>query len=140
MTQATAGKVVKIDYTLTIDGQVIDSSVGGEPLAYNHGENEIIRGLEEALEGMRIGDSKNVTIPPEKAYGLVNQEALIEVSKEEIPPEAHEVGAQLVSDDENGVTLRPVVAEVREETLILDFNHPLAGKTLVFDVKVVDVA
>ncbi|RMH08178.1 MAG: peptidylprolyl isomerase [Nitrospirae bacterium] len=135
-----AGQDVSIEYTLKLDNdQVIDSNVGGEPLTYTHGAKQIIPGLEEALEGMAVGETKHVTIAPEDGYGPVNPNAFQEVPKELIPPEALQVGTQLQGRDASGRIVHPRIAEIKENTVVLDFNHPLAGKTLHFDVKVLDI-
>ncbi|MEE9543316.1 MAG: FKBP-type peptidyl-prolyl cis-trans isomerase, partial [Thermodesulfobacteriota bacterium] len=83
----TAGKDVSIEYTLTLEGkEVVDSNVGGEPLVLTHGSGLIISGLEKALEGMKVGETKQVTVSPDEGYGPVNPEALQEVKKEDVPP------------------------------------------------------
>jgi FKBP-type peptidyl-prolyl cis-trans isomerase 2 len=132
------GATVKIEYTLTDkDGKVLDSSKGKEPLTYIHGDGEIIVGLEKALEGLQPGDRKRVTVPPEQAYGPVKP--LIEVPKEKIPERAHQVGYSLVVRNRNGTPFPAHVKEVKEKTIVLDANHPLAGKSLTFEVKVISV-
>lgn len=138
--QVSAQKVVSIHYTLTNDGgEVIDSSAGHEPLAYIHGEGNIIPGLEKALLGKSIGDTLKVSIPPEEAYGLRDEELIHAVPKEafhgvdEILP-----GMQFHADSHDGGQLVTVM-EVRGDTVILDGNHPMSGQTLHFDVEVTDV-
>jgi FKBP-type peptidyl-prolyl cis-trans isomerase 2 len=134
------GKEVSIEYTLTLDDkEVVDSNVGGEPLVLTHGSGQIISGLEKALEGMKVGDIKQVTVAPDDGYGPVNPEAVQEVKKEEVPPEALKVGSELQAKDPNGQVFNLTVVEVKDETVILDFNHPLAGQTLHFDVKILDI-
>ncbi|WP_456386335.1 FKBP-type peptidyl-prolyl cis-trans isomerase [Desulfolithobacter sp.] len=134
------GKQVSIEYTVTLDtSETIDTNVGQEPLTYTQGAGEIIPGLEKAVEGMTAGESMTTTIDPEDAYGPTNPEALVEVPRDHLPPEAWEVGAQLRAEGPDGQTVEGVVAELRDETAIVDFNHPLAGKTLHFEVKIIDV-
>ncbi|MFQ5989430.1 MAG: peptidylprolyl isomerase [Candidatus Methylomirabilales bacterium] len=136
----SAGTQVSIEYTLRLeDKNVLDTNVGSDPLTYVHGSQQIIPGLEKALEGMKIGDSKQVTIKPENAYGVVNEEAIVEVKKEELPQDALKEGAQLQGRDANGRTIYARVVEVKEQTVVVDFNHPLAGRTLYFDVKILDI-
>lgn len=135
----SAGKTVRFEYTLTHDGKEIDGNVGREPLEYTHGEHQIIPGLEQQLEGMEVGDSKTVTVQPEDAYGMVDPEAFVEFPKDKVPDEAHKVGVTMSARDPEGNVLHPVVAEVKDSTVVLNFNHPLAGKTLVFEVKIVGV-
>jgi FKBP-type peptidyl-prolyl cis-trans isomerase SlyD len=136
----SSGKEVSIEYTLRLeDKAVIDTNVNSKPLTYIHGAHQIIPGLEKALEGMKVGDSKKVTVKPEEGYGVIKDEAFLEVKKEQIPQDALKVGAQVQGLDAQGRTIHARVAEVKDKTVILDFNHPLAGKTLYFDVKVVDI-
>jgi FKBP-type peptidyl-prolyl cis-trans isomerase 2 len=134
------GKTVSMEYTLTLENQkVLDTNVGGEPLKFTQGSQQIIPGLETALDGMKAGESKRVTVAPEQGYGEVNPQALQEVPIDQIPPDARKVGAQLQGKDGEGRTVHPTVTEVKDEVVVLDFNHPLAGKTLYFDVKILDV-
>jgi FKBP-type peptidyl-prolyl cis-trans isomerase SlyD len=136
-----AGKEVSLEYTLRLENEeVVESNVGDQPLKYIHGKNQIIPGLESALEGMQVGESKEVTVLPENAYGPVMPEAFQEVPRDRIPADAQQVGARLQGRDPNGQVVHARVAQVKDESLVLDFNHPLAGKTLVFAVKVVAVA
>lgn len=136
----SSGKKVSIEYTLTLeDKSVVDTNVGSEPLSFVQGSHNIIPGLENALEGLKIGDSKQVTIKPEDGYGSVDQKAIMEVSKEQIPQDALKVGAHLQSQNDDGQVITAQVVEIKEQTVVLDFNHPLAGKTFHFDVKIVDI-
>ena len=132
-----AGRKVAFEYTLTLpDGSVVESNVGGKPFAYEQGKGQIIPGLETALLGLTAGENKKVTVPPEDAYGPVKAEAQREVPLAKIPAEARKVGAMVAAEGFPG-SIR--VAEVRKETVLLDFNHPLAGKTLTFDVHILSV-
>lgn len=134
------GKEVAIEYTLTLgDDKVLDTNVGSDPLVYTHGQHQIIPGLEKALEGMTKGEQKTVTVAPEEAYGPVNPEAYYEIEKEKIPSDSLKVGSIVEGTDGTGRPLRARVSEIKDDTVILDFNHPLAGKTLQFDVKILDV-
>lgn len=134
------GKQVSLEYTLTLDDNtVVDTNVGRDPLTYTQGNGQIIPGLETALQGMTVGESKNVTVSPPDGYGEVNPQAFQEVSKQSIPPDALKVGTQLQGKDPSGRIVRPRVSAINEDTVVLDFNHPLAGQTLHFDVKVVDI-
>jgi len=133
------GKVISLEYTLKLDdNQVIDSNVGKDPLTYKHGANQIIPGVEVAVEGMTIGQAKSVVVEPPDGYGNVNPDAVQEIPKEKVPQDIR-VGTQLRGKDPSGQEIRPIVREVRDNTVLLDFNHPLAGKTLFFDLKVLDV-
>jgi FKBP-type peptidyl-prolyl cis-trans isomerase SlyD len=136
----TSGKEVSIEYTLKLeDREAIDSNVGSEPLTFIHGDHKILPVLENALEGMKIGDSKQVTVKPEEGYGTVNQDAFQEVKKEQIPQDALKVGALIQVRDPNGKTFNSRVVEIKDQTVVLDFNHPLAGETLYFEVKVLNI-
>jgi FKBP-type peptidyl-prolyl cis-trans isomerase SlyD len=134
------GKSISMEYTLTLENkEVLDTNVGGEPLTFTQGSHQIIPGLETALDGMKAGDSKQVTIAPEQGYGEVNPQAIQEVPIDQIPPDARKVGVQLQGKDGQGRMVHPTVTEIKEQVVVLDFNHPLAGKTLYFDVKVLDI-
>ena len=134
------GSKVSFDYTLTVDGKVMDSSQGRAPLQYVQGQGTIIPGLAKQLEGMKIGDEKSITVPPEEAYGAVDQNAFREVPRSSMPAGLKpEVGMYLQTKNPDG-TPRPVkIAGVKKDVVMIDFNHPLAGKTLHFNVKIISV-
>jgi FKBP-type peptidyl-prolyl cis-trans isomerase 2 len=134
------GRQVSLEYTLTLDdGSTADTNVGGEPLVFEPGAQQILPALEEALDGMKVSESRKVTLPPEKGYGVVIPELVQEVDLEMIPVEARHAGAQLAAEDESGNRHFARVQEVREEKALVDMNHPLAGRTLVFEVKVLAI-
>jgi FKBP-type peptidyl-prolyl cis-trans isomerase SlyD len=140
MTVST-GKQVTLEYTMKLDDQsVVDSNVGAEPLKVTQGKHQVVPGLEKALEGMAPGEKKQVTVAPTDAYGTIDPKAFQEVDKKMVPADAQKVGTQLEGKTADGRTVFPRISEVKHETIVLDFNHPLAGKTLHFDVKVLDVA
>jgi len=129
--------VVSIEYTLTVDGELIDSSEGEGPLDYLHGHANIIPGLEKELTGMSIGDSKKVKVAPAEAYGELDEEAVIEIPRDEFPEDVPlEPGIELEITDDEGDTMFAQIVEIGDDNILLDTNHPLAGKTLHFDVKV----
>ncbi len=133
------GRQVSIEYTLTLeDKEVVDTNVGGQPLTFVQGQQQIIPGLEKALEGMAVGDSKQVTIAAEEGYGPVLQDAIIEVAQQQLPEDAREVGAHIQGQTPQGV-VRGQIIEMKDDVAIIDFNHPLAGKTLYFDVKILAI-
>ena len=135
------GKQVSLEYTMKLDDQsVVDTNVGQEPLKVTQGKHQVIPGLEKALEGMAPGEKKQVTVTPTDAYGSVDPKAFQEVDKNMVPADARKVGAQLEGTTTDGRKVFPRISEVKHETIVLDFNHPLAGKTLHFDVKILDVA
>lgn len=132
--------VVSIDYTLTVDGEVVDSTEGDEPLAFLQGHQNIIPGLEHELSGMKIGDSKTVVVPPSQAYGEVDPDNIIDVPRGEFPAEIPlEPGTELEVKNADGEVLSATIASINSDTVKLDFNHPLAGKELTFNVTVVDL-
>ncbi|HWQ69104.1 MAG TPA: peptidylprolyl isomerase [Patescibacteria group bacterium] len=134
------GSTVQLEYKLTDEkGTILDTNEGKEPLVYTHGQGQIIPGLEKALGGLRTGDTKHVVVPSDEAYGPIRSEAFVEIPKERIPEKLQTVGAHLVAEGKNGQPLHAFVKEIKEKTIVLDTNHPLAGKALTFDVKVVGV-
>ncbi|HUK56753.1 MAG TPA: peptidylprolyl isomerase [Nitrospiria bacterium] len=139
-TTVSAGKVVSIEYTLKLEDQsTVDSNVGGEPLRFIQGEHQIIPGLETALEGLKVGDTKSVRVKPADGYGEVDPKAMEEIEKSRIPPEALVIGTPLEGNDPSGRPIHATVREIKEKTVVLDLNHPLAGKTLLFDVKILAI-
>jgi FKBP-type peptidyl-prolyl cis-trans isomerase SlyD len=133
------GATVRIEYTLKDEnGQIVDTNKGLQPLTYRQGARQIIPGLERALKGMRAGEATKVTIKPEDGYGPVDPKAEIEVPKEAIPQGA-KVGTRLEGRSPTGEPQIARVKEIKEKTVVLDINHPLAGQTLVFEIKVVGV-
>jgi FKBP-type peptidyl-prolyl cis-trans isomerase SlyD len=134
------GSVVRFEYTLSGDnGELIESNKGKDPVTYTHGQHEVIPGLENGLSGMEVNEEKSIRVQPEEAYGPVDAKAFKEVPKTEIPAAALEVGTPLSARGPEGEDLIIRVREVKQKTVILDFNHPLAGKTLNFDVKVLAI-
>jgi len=134
------GATVSLEYTLSDEsGKLIESNKGKEPLRYVDGRQQIIPGLEKALEGMKAGAEKKVSVKPEDAYGPVNPNAVQEVPKENVPADSLKTGATLFAKNAQGEMFPVQVREVKDKTVVIDMNHPLAGKTLVFDVKILDV-
>ena len=134
------GSVVRFEYILSGEnGEVIESNKGKDPVTYTHGQHEVIPGLEKELSGMKVNEEKNICLQPEEAYGRVDPKGFKEVPKTEIPAAAIEVGTPLSACSSEGEDVIIRVHEVKQKTVILDFNHPLAGKTLNFDVKVIDI-
>jgi FKBP-type peptidyl-prolyl cis-trans isomerase 2 len=135
-----AGSTVSIEYTLTLtDGTKVDSNVGEDALQFEQGAGQLIPGLEKALTGMHVGESKQVTVPPEEGYGPVNPAAFTEVDIAQLPEDAREPGVTLVARGEDGHAQRLRVEKIEGDKATLDFNHPLAGQTLIFDVKILGV-
>ncbi len=142
MTEATPGKTVSIHYTGTLaDGSTFDSSEGRDPLTFEMGSGQVIPGLENALTGMAVGDTKTVTIPAAEAYGDHNPQAVQQVPRDAVPDNIPlDLGTQLQVQTQDGRALPVVVTEVTDEHVLLDANHPLAGKDLTFAVEVVSVS
>lgn len=134
------GKTVKIHYTLTVNGEIVDSSLDKAPLEYVQGKKMIIPKLEEQLIGMTAGEKKKVFVAAEDAYGKKDPRAIIEVPKGDFTAAAEpKVGMIIQVPTQSGDPLVGTVVAIKEETLILDFNHPLAGQALVFDIEIVEV-
>ncbi len=134
------GSKVAFDYDLTVEGQNVDSSQGKQPLQYTQGQKQIIPGLEKELLGLKVGDEKSVVVSPKEGYGEMNPEAFREVKKSTLPAGFDPQVGMMLSMRGKGVSPMPVkISEVKEDSVILDLNHPLAGKTLNFKVKIVSI-
>jgi FKBP-type peptidyl-prolyl cis-trans isomerase SlyD len=132
------GLVVSMEYTLSVDGEVLDSSKDAGPLQFLAGYDNIVPGLEREMVGMKIGESKNVLVLPEDGYGEFDEEAFMEVPRSEFPSDMElETGLELHVTDEDGQHQFAFVESFNDKTVHLDFNHPLAGAELQFNVKVV---
>jgi len=130
--------VVSMEYTLRVDNEVIDSSIGQEPLEFLAGHGNIISGLEREMIGMKVGDSKDVIVTPTDGYGEYDEEAFMDVPRAEFPQDMPvEEGLELTVRDDSGQARYARVDNVEDETVRLNFNHPLAGDELHFNVKVV---
>ena len=132
--------VVTLDYKLIVDDEIMENTEEGEPILFIQGIGQIIPGLENAVYGMKVGDQKTVVIPPEEAYGEYDPESTQEAKKDEFSEEVPlDVGTFLdLEDDEGDILSAQIVAE-EEDTVTLDFNHPLAGKTLTFEITLTDL-
>lgn len=134
------GDTVSMRYVLRDDdGEIIDSNDGEEDLVYVHGKQQIVIGLERELTGMKVGESKSVTVSPKDGYGESSEDAYLEIPIDQVPEEALHEGAQLTTTGENGEQLYPYVEEVRDDSVILNFNHPLAGQTLHFEIEITKI-
>ncbi len=136
------GDTVKIHYTGKLeDGSVFDSSMNSEPLEFTVGNAQMIPGFENAVIGMNKEESKTIQIDPENAYGPHRKELIIEVKKDQFPPDLKpEVGMQIQIGNEDGESTVATITNVTEAVIVLDANHPLAGKDLVFDIQVIEIA
>lgn len=142
MQQVKEGDLVRVHYTGKLtNGEQFDSSVGREPLEFTVGAGQMIRGFDAALPGMVVGDKKTINIQPEDAYGLRNDEAIIPFPLENVPADMKlEPGMMLTLSNQMGQPVPVVVLEVTEEVVMLDANHFLAGKELVFDIELVEIS
>ena len=132
--------VVSLQYTLTINGETVDDADENDPLVFLQGYRNIIPGLEKELYGMKIGDTKTVSVKPQDGYGEIDPEAMMDVPRNEFPEDIPmEVGVELEVRDEDGEVMSAVITDVNDNTIRLDFNHPLAGEQLEFNVKVLDL-
>ena len=142
MAEANKGNTVKIHYTGRLDdGTVFDSSREREALGFTLGEGMVIPGFEAAVEGMAVGDTKTATIPAEDAYGERREDLFLTVERARLPDGMDpEVGQPLQMRAEDGQAVPVVVTEVRDEAVVLDANHPLAGRDLIFEIEVVEIS
>ena len=141
MATATNGDTVHVHYTGKLDdGTVFDSSDGRDPLAFTVGSGQVVPGFEEAVAGMQVGDSKTVRIAPGDAYGERRDDLVLDVPTDQLPDGLEpEVGMELGLRGQDGQTMPVRVAAVGSDAITLDANHPLAGKTLTFDVELVSI-
>ncbi|MDZ7710623.1 MAG: peptidylprolyl isomerase [Roseovarius sp.] len=141
MTQVKEGDTVRIHYTGTLaDGETFDSSQGRDPLEFTVGSGQIIPGLEAALPGMAVGEKKTVEVPAADAYGDADPEAKQSVPRADIPEDIPlDIGTRLQVQTPQGQVMPVTVAEVSEEQVILDANHPLAGQDLTFAIELVEI-
>ena len=142
MTKVKDNDKVKVHYTGKFkDGQVFDSSLEREPLEFEVGKGQMIPGFEKAVVGMEKGEKKEVNLSPDEAYGEKREELTQEINKDQLPEDLEpKVGMQLQSKTPDGKEFRVTVAEVKDEAIVIDANHPLAGKDLVFEIELVDIA
>ncbi|GAA4414182.1 peptidylprolyl isomerase [Nibrella viscosa] len=142
MAQAKAGDTVQVHYTGTLtDGTVFDSSKGREPLEFTLGSGQVIKGFDEGISGMEIGETRTVEIPVEEAYGPAHEEMIFTLERSEIPDDIPlEIGMTLnMHEDGNPQPVPVIVRDLTDESVTLDANHPLAGQDLVFEVQLVDI-
>ena len=140
--QITQGDTVKIHYVGTLDnGEEFDNSYKREePIQFEAGIGRMIKGFDDGIIGMRVGDKKTINLTPEMAYGERITDAIQEVPRSNFPPDFQvEIGSIVEGRNESGMPLTAVIQGENDENIILDFNHPLAGQSLNFDVEVVDI-
>jgi FKBP-type peptidyl-prolyl cis-trans isomerase 2 len=143
MAKAKNGNKVKVHYTGKFeDGKVFDTSLDGQPLSFELGNGQVIQGFNDAVVGMEPGESKTVTISPDKAYGEYKKELVIKVEKSKLPPDADpQIGQKLSANhSSNDTKINFTIVEIEDDVLTLDANHVLSGRNLVFDIELVDVS
>ena len=132
--------VVSMDYTLTVDDEIIDSTENLAPIQFIHGRGNIIPGLERELAGMKVGDTKIVHVQPEDAYGTFDPNAFTDVARDQFPPDFEiRIGGEIRVRTTSGHFLTAIIDSMQDENVKLNLNHPLAGKELHFDAKIVDL-
>jgi peptidylprolyl isomerase len=136
-----AGDTISVNYSGSFeDGTVFDSSEGKQPLKFTVGSGQLIKGFDDAVMGMKEGEKKTVTLPPEDAYGVRQEGMIIDIPKEQIPEDMKlEIGMRLHLRDPQGNPIPALVAEVTEDTVKMDANHPMAGKTLIFEIEIAEI-
>jgi peptidylprolyl isomerase len=141
MSEAKSGDTVRIHYTGKLtDGTHFDSSEGRDPLEFTIGAGQIIPGLEREVEGMKVGEKKTVTAQADEAYGQHNPAAMQRVPRASLPPDIElVVGKQLQAVTQDGQQITVTIAEIDDDTVTMDANHPLAGEDLIFDVELVEI-
>ena len=142
MKQVKEGDVVKVHYTgKLINGEQFDSSADREPLEFTVGAGQMIKGFDAAMPGMNLGEKKTINIAPEDGYGPRSEEAIIPFPKENIPADMKlEPGMQLTLSNQDGQPVPVIVVEVKDDVVVLDANHFLAGQELIFDIELVEIA
>ncbi|MDB5251111.1 MAG: peptidylprolyl isomerase [Flaviaesturariibacter sp.] len=141
MAQAQNGDKVRVHYHGKLrSGETFDSSEGREPLEFTIGSGQVIKGFDDGVTGMDVGEKKTVEIPVGDAYGEKNDEMVIEFPKSQFPPDMNpEVGMQLMMNNGQGQSFPVNIVDVKEDTVLLDANHPLAGQDLIFDLELVEI-
>jgi len=141
MAEVKKGDVVRVHYTGKLtSGDQFDSSAGREPLEFTVGAGQMIKGFDAALPGMQVGDKKTINIPAEEAYGQRSDDAIIEFPKENVPEDMKlEPGMQLTLSNQAGQPVPVIVKEIKDNVIILDANHFLAGEELIFDIELMEI-
>jgi peptidylprolyl isomerase len=141
MAQVKSGDKIKVHYHGKLGtGETFDSSEGRDPLEFEVGTGMVIKGFDDGVTGMTVGEKKTVTIPSEEAYGPVNPEMILEMPKDRFPTDMElENGMPLMMSDQQGQQFQVKIVEIKEEAVMLDANHPLAGQDLTFDLELVEI-
>jgi peptidylprolyl isomerase len=141
MQQAQQGDKVRVHYHGTLQtGETFDSSEGREPLEFTVGSGQVIRGFEEGVKGMSVGEKRKLEIPVNDAYGETNKDLIIEFPMAQFPAEmSPEIGQQLMMSNGSGQSFPVTIKEIKEDSVLLDANHPLAGQDLIFNIELVEI-
>lgn len=130
--------IVSLEFTLRVDDEIIDQTEPNHPIQIIQGMGQVVPGLEDALYGMSVGESKEITVSPEDGYGEVDEDAYAEIPASEFPEDIPlELGVELILQDDDGEEQEAYIVEIDKDTVVLDLNHPLAGEELQFSIKVV---
>ncbi|MBE0426938.1 MAG: peptidylprolyl isomerase [Nitrospirae bacterium] len=141
MAQVKRGDNVKVHYTCTLkDGTIVDSTMNQQPLQFTVGKGQVLPSLEEAVEGMKQGEAKDITIPSDKAFGPHKEEMVQVVDRNRLPADLKVNAGMKLQTNQGGQPIDFTVIDVSESTVTLDFNHPLAGKELLFNVNVAEIS
>ena len=141
MQQVKSGDKVKVHYHGRLnDGETFDKSEGREPLEFEVGSGSVIKGFDDGVTGMTVGEKKTINIPFDEAYGPKNPEMIIEMPKDRFPKDMElEVGMPLAMTDGHGQQFQVAIVEIKDDVVVLDANHPLAGQDLIFDLELVEI-
>jgi len=142
LAQVQEGNAVKVHYTGKLDdGTVFDSSLGGDPLGFTVGDGLLIPGFENAVVGLQPGEHTVITLEPDQAYGPRREELVVPLGRDQLPEDAEpEIGQQVQLHMADGGVLTAEIVETTEQSITIDANHPLAGKTLLFEIELVEVS
>ncbi len=132
-------QIVSLNYELRVDGELVDSNTDKEPLVFMFGKGQIISGLEDGIKQMSVGEKGDVFVKASEAYGEYDEQAIEELPKEQFAGIELETGMSLYGQSESGETTQVVVKEIGDDSVLIDFNHPMAGKDLMFSVDIGDI-
>ena len=133
------GRKVKLHYIFKVDGEMVDNTSKKGPFEFECGKSNLIPGFEKNIRGLKTGEKKSFAIQPEDAFGPANPDAIVPTQRDKLPPGEIQVGMIFSTAGKGGKTLKGRVTSIEGDQIILDFNHPIAGKVLHFEVKVIDV-
>ena len=134
------GKTVSIEYSMSLEnGEMVESNEGEAPLIFVQGQHQLFKAIESSLYGLAADESKKIVLKPEEAYGPVNPEAIVTAPIEHLPEDTRKIGALVQTDNPQGQAIKGQVIKVDTDEATIDFNHPLAGKTLNFNIKIISV-